>query len=84
MGMQQVNGAGMKITIETVENFLKSLECRYEREKMSLAGVENVEIRLFNHSTGEQAARLEFISNVLTKIDYWDQNKKTIESIKWE
>lgn len=64
-----------------VENFLRGLECRYEREKMSLAGVENVEIRLFNHSTGEQAARLEFINNILTKIDYWDQNKKTIETI---
>jgi hypothetical protein len=74
----------MKITNEIVENFLKSLECRYEREKMSLAGVENVEIRLFNHSTGEQAARLEFISGVLTKIDYWDQDKKTIETIRWE
>lgn len=74
----------MKITAKTVESFLKSLECRYEREKMSLAGVENVEIRLFNHTTGEQAARLEFINNVLTKIDYWDQSKKTIETIKWE
>jgi hypothetical protein len=74
----------MKITNEMVESFLRSLECRYEREKMSLAGVENVEIRLFNHSTGEQAARLEFINSVLTKIDYWDQGKKTIETITWE
>jgi hypothetical protein len=74
----------MDITIETIENFLKSIECRYEKEKMSLAGVDNVEIRLFNHSTGEQAARLEFINNVLTRIDYWDQSKKTIETIKWE
>ncbi len=76
--------AETKITPEIVENFLRSLECRYEREKMSLAGVENVEIRLFNHSTGEQAARLEFINNVLTKIDYWDQDKKVIETIEWE
>ncbi|MBI5116811.1 hypothetical protein HZA56_10085 [Candidatus Poribacteria bacterium] len=74
----------MKITAEIVESFLRSLECRYEREKMSLAGVENVEIRLFNHTTGEQAARLEFINNVLTRIDYWDQAKKTIETIRWE
>jgi hypothetical protein len=66
-----------------IENFLKSLECRYEREKMSLAGVENVEIRLFNHATGEQTARLEFINNILTKVDYWDQEKKTIETIEW-
>jgi hypothetical protein len=74
----------MKVTTETVENFLKSLECRYEKEKMSLAGVDNVEIRLFNHSTGEQAARLEFINNVLTRIDYWDQSKKTIETVTWD
>jgi len=74
----------MKITIEVIENFLKSLDCRYEKEKMSLAGIDNVEIRLFNHSTGEQAARIEFLSNVLTKIDYWDQDKKVIETIKWE
>lgn len=74
----------MKITTEVAESFLRNLECRYEKEKMSLAGVENVEIRLFNHTTGEQAARLEFINNVLTKIDYWDQNKKTIETITWE
>ena len=74
----------MKITTETVENFLKSLECRYEREKMSLAGIENVEIRLFNHTTGEQAARLEFINDTLTRIDYWDMDKKTIQTIKWD
>ncbi len=74
----------MNITAETIENFLKSLECRYEKEKMSLAGVENVEIRLFNHSTGEQVGRLEFINNVLTKIDYWDLSKKTIETIIWD
>ena len=73
----------MKITAERVENFLKSVECRYEREKMSLAGVENVEIRLFNHSTGEQAARLEFINDILTKIDYWDLGEKTIQTITW-
>ena len=77
-------GAEMKITIEMTENFLRNLECRYEREKMSLAGVENVEIRLFNHTTGEQAARLEFINTILTRIDYWDQDKKTIETITWE
>ncbi len=77
-------GVEMKITAEMVENFLKSLECRFEKEKMSLAGVDNVEIRLFNHSTGEQAARLEFINNVLTKIDYWDQTNKTIATIEWE
>jgi hypothetical protein len=74
----------MELTIEIMENFLKSIECRYEKEKMSLAGVDNVEIRLFNHSTGEQAARFEFINNILTRIDYWDQQKKSIESIKWE
>ena len=74
----------MKITIEMAENFLKSLECRYEKEKMSLAGVDNVEIRLFNHSTGEQAARIEFINNTLTKIDYWDPSKKIIDTIVWE
>lgn len=74
----------MKITTETVENFLKSLECRYEREKMSLAEIENVEIRLFNHTTGEQAARLEFINDTLTRIDYWDMGKKTIQTIKWD
>ncbi len=74
----------MEIGIEIIEKFLKSIECRYEKEKMSLAGIDNVEIRLFNHSTGEQAARLEFINNILTRIDYWDQNKKTIETIKWE
>jgi len=74
----------MKITAERVENFLKSVECRYEREKMSLAGVENVEIRLFNHSTGEQAARLEFINDILTKIDYWDLGEKTIQTITWD
>jgi len=74
----------MEISVETLENFLKSIECRYEKEKMSLAGVDNVEIRLFNHSTGEQAARLEFINSILTRIDYWDQAKKTIETIKWE
>ncbi len=74
----------MKITAEKVENFLKSLDCRYEREKMSLAGVENVEIRLFNHSTGEQAARLEFINDILTRIDYWDLDEKTIQTIAWD
>jgi len=74
----------MQISVEILENFLKSIECRYEKEKMSLAGVDNLEIRLFNHSTGEQAARLEFINNVLTRIDYWDQSKKTIETIEWE
>ena len=74
----------MKITIEIAENFLKSLDCRYEKEKMSLAGVENVEIRLFNHSTGEQAARIEFLNGILTKIDYWDQGKKVIETIEWK
>lgn len=74
----------MEIRIDTLEKFLKSIECRYEKEKMSLAGVDNVEIRLFNHSTGEQAARLEFINSILTRIDYWDQSKKTIETIKWE
>ena len=74
----------MKISTEMIENFLRGLECRYEKEKMSLGGAENVEIRLFNHSTGEQAARLEFIDDFLTKIDYWDQGKKTIETISWE
>jgi hypothetical protein len=74
----------MKITAEKVENFLKSLDCRYEREKMSLAGIENVEIRLFNHSTGEQAARLEFINDILTRIDYWDLDEKTIQTIAWD
>lgn len=74
----------MHITAETVESFLKSLECRYEREKMSLVGEENVEIRLFNHTTGEQAARLEFINNALTRIDYWDLGAKTIQTITWE
>ena len=74
----------MKITAEKVENFLKSLDCRYEREKMSLAGIENVEIRLFNHSTGEQAARLEFINDILTRIDYWDLDEKTIQTIDWD
>ena len=51
---------------------------------MSLAGIENVEIRLFNHSTGEQAARLEFINDILTKIDYWDLGEKTIQTITWD
>jgi hypothetical protein len=74
----------MEIRIDLVESFLKNIECRYEKEKMSLAGVDNVEIRLFNQSTGEQAARLEFINSILTRVDYWDQNKKTIETIEWE
>jgi hypothetical protein len=73
----------MKLNTETIESFLKSLECRYEREKMSLAGVDNVEIRLFNHTTGEQAARLEFINDALTRIDYWDLEEKTIQTIMW-
>lgn len=74
----------MPINTEIVEGFLRGLDLRYEREKMSLAGVENVEIRLFNHTTGEQAARLEFINNVLTRIDYWDLTEKTIQTIMWE
>jgi hypothetical protein len=74
----------MELNPEMVVAFVKGLELRYEWEKMSLAGVENVEIRLYNHTTGEQAARLEFLSNSLTRIDFWDLNKKTIEVIEWE
>lgn len=74
----------MTINTEIVEGFLRGLDLRYEREKMSLAGVENVEIRLFNHTTGEQAARLEFINDVLTRIDYWDLTEKTIQTIMYE
>ncbi len=74
----------MSISAENVEGFLKGLDMRYEREKMSLAGVENVEIRLFNYTTGEQTARLEFINDALTRIDYWDITEKTIETILWE
>ena len=74
----------MSISAENVEGFLKGLAMRYEREKMSLAGVENVEIRLFNYTTGEQTARLEFINDALTRIDYWDITEKTIETILWE
>ncbi len=72
------------ISTENVEGFLKGLDMRYEREKMSLGGVENVEIRLFNHTTGEQTARLEFINDALTRIDYWDLTAKTIETIMWD
>jgi hypothetical protein len=71
----------MNLNAEKVEGFLKSLECRYEKEKMSLAGVDNVEIRLYNHTTGEQAARIEFINDALTRIDYWDLGEKTIQTI---
>ena len=74
----------MTINTEIVESFLRGLDLRYEREKMSLAGVENVEIRLFSHTTGEQAARLEFINDVLTRIDYWDLTEKTIQTIMYE
>ena len=73
----------ISINTENVEGFLKGLDMRYEREKMSLGGVENVEIRLFNHTTGEQTARLEFINDILTRIDYWDLTAKTIETILW-
>ena len=72
----------MELNSEMVANFIKGLELRYEYEKMSLAGVENVEIRLYNHTTGEQAARVEFINNSLTRIDFWDPVKKTIEVIE--
>ncbi len=74
----------MTVNTENVESFLRGLDLRYEREKMSLSGVENVEIRLFNHTTGEQAARLEFINDVLTRIDYWDLTEKTIQTIMYE
>ena len=74
----------MELNPEMVVAFVKGLELRYEWEKMSLAGVENVEIRLFNHTTGEQTARLEFINSSLTRIDFWDLKKKTIEVIEWE
>lgn len=76
--------SNMEINTETIERFIRSLECRYEKEKMSLAGVQNVEIRLFNHTTGEQAARLEFINDVLTRIDFWDLKEKTIRTIMWD
>jgi len=76
--------SNMEINTETIERFIRSLECRYEREKMSLAGVQNVEIRLFNHTTGEQAARLEFINEALTRIDFWDLKEKTIRTIMWD
>ena len=74
----------MDLNPETVVAFVKGLELRYEWEKMNLQGVENVEIRLYNHTTGEQAARLEFLNNALTRIDFWDLKKKTIELIEWE
>jgi hypothetical protein len=74
----------MELTPEMVASFVKGLELRYEYEKMSLAGVENVEIRLYNHTTGEQAARLEFINNALTRIDFWDSTNKTIDVIEWK
>jgi hypothetical protein len=74
----------LSISTEVVEGFLKGLDMRYEREKMSLGGVENVEIRLFNYTTGEQTARLEFINDALTRIDYWDITAKTLETITWD
>ena len=73
----------MDITLELVEAILHSLDCRYEREKVSLSGTETVEIRLFNQASGEQTARLEFSGGRLVKVDYWDKDKKTIETVEW-
>lgn len=73
----------MEISLDLVEAILNSLDTRYEREKVSLAGAESVEIRLFNQVTGEQTARLEFTERKLTKVDYWDKAKKTIETVEW-
>lgn len=73
----------MQMSLELVEALLHSLDFRFEREKMSLAGTERVEIRLFNQITGEQSARLEFEDGQLVKLDYWDKERKTIETVDW-
>lgn len=71
----------MKISIEQVESFLNSLGYRYEKEVTSISGKQNVEIRLFNQESGEHSARIEFIDGYVTKVDYWDKEKKTIETV---
>lgn len=74
----------MPISIETIEALLNSLDYRYERENLALAGTTRLEVRLFNHVTGEQNARLEFVDGVLVKIDYWDKDQKTIQTVDIE
>lgn len=73
----------MDITVDLIEALLQSLDCRFERENLALAGTERLEIRLFNHLTGEQSARLEFEGGCLVKLDYWDKEKQTIRTVEW-
>ena len=74
----------MPITVETMEALLNSLDYRYERENLALAGTERLEVRLFNHVSGEQNARLEFLDGLLVKIDYWDKDQNTIQTVEFE
>ena len=74
----------MRITVNTIEALLNSLDYRYERENLALAGTERLEVRLFNQHTGEQNARLEFLDSVLVKIDYWDKDQNTIQTVDLE
>lgn len=74
----------MQLSVETIEALLNSLDYRYERENLALAGTARLEVRLFNHITGEQSARLEFLDGVLIKIDYWDKDQKTIQTVDIE
>lgn len=74
----------MQITVDMIEGLLTSLDYRYERENLALAGTERLEIRLFNQLSGEQNARLEFKDRLLVKVDYWDKEKNTIETVDFE
>jgi len=72
------------VTLDLVQAVLQSLDYRYEIEKMSLHGAEDVEIRLFNQMTGEQSARLEFTDGAMKKLDYWDKDGKSIRTVEWD
>lgn len=73
----------MDISVALIEAVLQSLDCRYECENLALAGATRVEVRLFNQLSGEQSARLEFEGDRLMKLDYWDKERKVIETIDW-
>ncbi len=73
----------MEMTVEVVEAVLQSLDCRYERENLALAGAERLEVRLFNQVSGEQSVRLEFEAGRLVKLDYWHKDQQTIETVEW-
>ena len=72
----------MDLTVDTVEALLNSLDFRYERENLALAGRPRLEVRLFNQVTGEQNARLEFEDGLLIKLDYWDKEHNTIRTVE--